>query len=78
MKVFVCDYCLAEGKVVETTVNIVVSNTVTIAGCKKHQSKMSKAVSSERTSEGFQDMIAMVSKNLKKRGKVLAGSKKRK
>jgi len=78
MKVNICDYCLAEGKITETKVNIVVSRTVTVAGCKKHESKMTKAVGSERTSKEFQDMVEMISKNLKKRGKVLAGSKKRK
>jgi len=78
MKVNICDYCLAEGKVTETKVNIVVSSSVTIAGCKKHEKKMIVAVGSERTSKEFQDMVQLISKNLKKRGKVLAGSKKRK
>ena len=77
MQVSVCDYCLKEGKVTETLTKIVVSKSVTIAGCKKHEKNMVKAVSSERTSKEFQDMIEMVSKNLKKRGKVLAVLKKK-
>lgn len=76
MKVNVCDYCLVEGKVTETKANIVVSKSVTIAGCKKHENKMLIAISSERTSKEFQDMVEMVSKNIKKSGKVLADSKK--
>lgn len=76
MQISVCDYCLLEGKVVETITKITISSNMVIAGCKKHEKILVNDVSTVRTSKEFGKIASMVSKNLLKRGKVLAGLKK--
>lgn len=78
MKIDICDYCLVEGKVVEALFPVFLTAKTVFGSCKKHEKKMIKDRNSDSSSKDYQDLVALIVKNLKKRGKVFASSKKRK
>lgn len=78
MKIDICDYCFGEGKVTEALYPVFLTGKIVFGTCKKHEKKMVKDRNADSNSKQYQDLVALIVKNLSKRGKVFASSKKRK